>query len=63
MMPLDDYRVIESDGLFYVNNPMWNDTPSRYYAGPYSETQAQEMANACNRNARATIERSHQEGH
>lgn len=55
-MPLDNYRVIEDDGVFYVNNPMWNETPARYYVGPYSETQAQEMANACNRHARTIIE-------
>jgi hypothetical protein len=51
-MPMDDFRVVEHDGQFYVNNPMWNDTPSRYYAGPFSEAKAQEFAAANNRSAR-----------
>lgn len=56
-MPMDDYRVVEHDGRFYVNNPMWNETPSRYYAGPFSEAEAKERADATNREARAYMAR------
>lgn len=48
------YVVVDHVGEFYVNNPVWNDTPSRFYAGPFSTRQeAQERADACNRNATA----------